>query len=156
MSARDPNEDLRKALAAQPEAGPTASPSVPYAKFLVESLRKADGIPDMLLDTVFNKDIKLGNISKRDIPLLKLGFLRAEIMFDNSRPFDSCNYEDEILLSTLPSALHINLTDSVDGFQQKQLTTQTTIRQANVAGGSPPSKSRWSFLKRSPKTEDKT
>ena len=150
----DQGEVLRHVMAAQPDQ-PTYGVNPAYAKWLVENSIKFDRLPADLLATVFNKDNKLGNIKAKDIPHLKLGFLRAEIMFDNSRPFDSCNYEDEILLSTLPSALHLNLTDSVDGFQQKQLTTQTSIRVANIAGGTVQHKSRWGFLRRAPKQEGK-
>lgn len=150
----DRNEDLRKAIAAQPESGPTASPSVPYVKYLMENDFVADGLPRSLQATVYDRELGLSNITKKEIGLLKLGYLRSEIMFDQGRPAMSCNYPDEIILAALPSKLHIKLARSIDGFQQKQLSTQTIIRHAHVTGGGMvQTKSRWSFLSRH-KTEE--
>lgn len=145
-------ERMKMIMAAQHERGPTISPSVPYAKWLVEDTGIPTNFPDGFRNTIYDKELGTSNITRKEKSLIKLGFLRAEIMLDNGRPVMSSKYEDEIILVTLPSKLDIKLSKSIDGFQQKQLSTQTTISHVHAPGaaGVAQKKSKWRIFGRKP------
>lgn len=154
MSAEEYNRasaaEIRAKLAAQQE-GPTASPSVPYTKYVLEDLNMPAIHPD-LQRGVFDKEIPLANISEARIPRLRMGYRRAEINFKNSRPTYAGGNNEEIIYSILPVKSEIKLSRAIDGFQTKQLSTMTTVRRIETPAMEPaPMGGRFSFLRRGKK-----
>ena len=137
--------ELEMALAAQ-QTGPSASPSVPYIKYIMEDTFKPDNLPPALCAVVYDKELALSNLKEDDISWLRDQLQRSVINFKNGRPISSTNYKEEITLSVLPAKFLIKLARSRDGgFERKQQTTQTVIRQAVVSGQPMPGR-RWSIF----------
>jgi len=141
----DDQKELEMALAAQ-QTGPTASPSVPYIKYIMEDDFKPDNLPPALRAVVYDKELALSNLREDDISWLRDQLRRSIINFKSGRPISSTNYKEEITLSALPAKFLIKLARSRDGgFERKQQTTQTVIRQA-VVSGQPMPRRRWSIF----------
>jgi len=137
--------ELEMALAAQ-QTGPSASPSVPYIKYIMEDTFKPDNLPPALCAVVYDKELALSNLKEDDISWLRDQLRRSIINFKSGRPISSTNYKEEITLSVLPAKFLIKLARSRDGgFERKQQTTQTVIRQAVVSGPPTPGR-RWSIF----------
>jgi len=142
-------EEVELALAAQRgDTGPVASPSVPYIKYIMEDDYKPDNIPPALRAVVYDKEMEITNLNEKDIDWLRNQLRRSVINFKSGRPISSMNYQEEMTLSALPAKFLIKLARSRDGFERKQQTTQTVIRQAVVSGGRPIQKRRWSIFGR--------
>lgn len=137
---------MQEEIEGAPEAGPVASPSVPYIKYIVEDLWKPSDLPTDLLNVAYDKEQALSNLTPDEINWLRMQLMRAEIMFKSSRPALAGNFNEEIKLSVLPAKHLIKLARSKGGFERKQQTTQTVIRRAEGmggGGGSPSGGRRW-------------
>ena len=140
--------EARARLAAQDE-GPVASPSVPFAKYILED-KNQQNIHPSLQSAVYDKEIAVTNLTDSEIDWLQWQFLRAEMMLKNSRPALAGGNAEEIIYSILPAKLRIKLTRSREGFERKQLTTMTTIRRVEMPGSAPVKRrSRWRIFGRS-------
>lgn len=154
MAASD--EDYRKAMNAEIQAklaaqaeGPTASPSVPYVKYMAEESDVPDKIHPDIRRAVYTKRIPLSNIPPEDIRRYRLGAYLADSYLKNSRPTFAGGNDEEITCSLLPRDLELRLTAGKDGFLIKQIGTSTSIRRVETSGaGATPKKSRWGFLSR--------
>jgi len=143
-------EEIELALAAQQGGvGPTASPNPAYIKYIMEDEFKSNHLPPELQAVVYDKEMALSNLRDNEIMWCRLALQRAEIMFRMSRPALAGTHKEEIMLASLQPKMLIKLSRSRDGgFERKQQTTQTVIRQAVVSGGSAPQKRRWSIFGR--------
>lgn len=143
-------EDVELALAAQQEGiGSAASPNPAYIRYIMEDDFKPDRLPPELQAVVYDKEMALSNLRDNEIMWCRLALQRAEIMFRMSRPALAGTHKEEILLASLQPKMLIKLSRSRDGgFERKQQTTQTIIRQAVVSGGGVPQKRRWSIFGR--------
>lgn len=139
---------LRATLIAQPETGPLASPSLPYIKYILEDENVPNDIHPSLRRVVFDKEQALTNLRDEEIIWLRRQLSLAEIMFKMSRPALACNYQEEIIFSTLPAKHMVKLARSRDGgFERKQETTQTVIRRVEgISPGTVSTPSRWRRL----------
>lgn len=140
--------EIRARLAAT-EEGPTASPSVPYVKYMAEEEDVPEDIHPDIRRAIYSKRIPLSNIPPGDVRRYRLGAYLADSFLKNSRPIYAGGNDEEITCSLLPRDLELRLTAGKDGFLIKQIGTSTSIKRVETPGaGSAPKKSRWRFLGR--------
>jgi len=151
------DEDYRKAVEAEILAkqaaaveGPTASPSMPYTKYIMEDEYVPGELPPSLRAVVYDKEFGLSFLTDDEIRWARLQLVRSEIQFKSSRPALACNQKEEIMLSALPLKSLIKLARSRKGFERKQQTTQTVIKRVEASTATPPTvkKSRWKIFGR--------
>jgi hypothetical protein len=128
----------------------TASPSVPYVKYIMQD----DFVPDLppsLRAVVYDKELALTNLKEGEIEWLRKQLIISEIMYKGSRPALACSQAEEITLAAVPGKLLVKLTRSRDGgFERRQQTTQTVIRRVETSNASVPGrKSGWRVFGRS-------
>lgn len=133
--------DVEMMMAAQEGRMIVASPSVPYTKYILEDNYIPKNIPPELCAVVYDKELSLSNLTEKEINWMVMAFQRSEIQFRMGRPALSGNHKEEIHLASLLPKMKLKLARSRDGgFERKQQTTQTVIRQAVVSGPSEPKK----------------
>lgn len=143
--------DIIAKQAAQVE-GPTASPSMPYTRYIMEDEYVPKELPPALRAVVYDKEYGLSNLSEEEIDFSRLQVIRSEIQFKSSRPALACNRQEEILLAALPVKHLVKFTRSRKGFERKQQTTQTVIKRVEATTTTPPvvKGSRWKLFGRKP------
>lgn len=132
---REARRQIQAEIEAAPSTGTVVGPSVPYVKYIIEDLYKPSDLPADLLNVAYDKEQALSNLTNDEINWLRLQLMRAAIMFKNGRPALAGNFNEEIKLSVLPAKHLIKLARSREGFERKQQTTQTVIRQSEGTGG---------------------
>jgi len=144
-------KELQAQIAATPEEGPVATPSVPYVKYMAEEDDVPNDIHPDVRRAVYTKRIPLSNIPPEDIPRFKLGAYMADSYLKNSRPCYAGGNDEEITNSLLARDLELRLTAGKDGFLIKQLATTTTVKRVETPGaGETPEKKkrRWRIFGR--------
>lgn len=141
--------EIAAKLAAQQE-GPTASPSMPYTRYIMEDTHVPEELPPSLRAVVYDKEFGLSFLTDEEILWARIQLVRSEIMFKSSRPALACNQKEEILLSALPLKSLVKLARSRKGFERKQQTTQTVIKRVEATTATPPTakRSRWKIFGR--------
>lgn len=139
---------LEAEMAMRPEErGLAAAPSIPYVQYIMEDDFKPENLPPTLRAVVYDKELALSNLTLDEILQIRMGLMRAEIMFKCSRPAMSGSCAEEIMLSALQSKLMVKLARSRGGFERRQQTTQTIIKEAVISGGRPAGGRRWFGLR---------